>query len=345
MKERDYYFDNGKFILIFFVVFGHFIQSFKGDSEAVYSLYKTIYTFHMPAFILVSGYFAKGFYKKGYIGKIAKKLIIPYLIFQFIYSVFYYILYSKSTFTMDVLDPHWSLWFLISLFFWNIMLILFARFKAIYSLSIALLIGLGIGYLDWVSNYLSLSRTFVFFPFFLLGYYMKKEYFYKLFEARFRLTAIIIFAFVFVGFYLFPNINYEWLLGSKPYEEIGAAYITSPFIRLGFYCLSFMMVMSFYCLIPRKKYFFTNLGKNTLYVYLLHGFFVRTFRESQVQEYFHSLEMFLVLAIGTLLMTLLLSSKPVTLLTQPIIELSTAKIRQVLNRASSFTKNRKPLND
>jgi len=105
------------------------------------------------------------------------------------------------------------------------------------------------------------------------------------------------------------------------------------------------MVMSFYSLIPRKKYFFTNLGKNTLYVYLLHGFFVRTFRESQVQEYFHSLEMFLVLAIGTLLMTLLLSSKPVTLLTQPIIELSTVKLRQVLNRATSITKNRKPLND
>ncbi len=51
-------------------------------------LYKFIYTFHMPAFILVSGYFAKNFKRKGYVKKLAVKLIIPYLIFQGIYSVF-----------------------------------------------------------------------------------------------------------------------------------------------------------------------------------------------------------------------------------------------------------------
>ncbi|MEM5595768.1 acyltransferase family protein [Niallia circulans] len=60
MKQRDYYFDNAKFILIFFVVFGHFIQSFINDNQNIYTLYKVIYTFHMPAFILISGFLPKG---------------------------------------------------------------------------------------------------------------------------------------------------------------------------------------------------------------------------------------------------------------------------------------------
>src|SRR5690606_8207293 len=109
MAKRDYYFDNAKFILIFLVVFGHLIQSYIDSNSFFSALYKLLYTFHMPAFILVSGYFAKGIYEKGYIFKIIKKLIIPYLIFQVIYSIFYYVLYSKSMLTIDFLNPHWSL--------------------------------------------------------------------------------------------------------------------------------------------------------------------------------------------------------------------------------------------
>ena len=65
-QQRDYYFDNGKFLLIFFVVFGHFIRSFIENNEPLLALYKTIYAFHMPAFILVSGHFCKGYFKRVY---------------------------------------------------------------------------------------------------------------------------------------------------------------------------------------------------------------------------------------------------------------------------------------
>nr|MCX3330604.1 acyltransferase family protein [Bacillus pacificus] len=78
-KSRDSYFDNAKFLLIFLVVFGHILRSFINDNEFMLYLYKFIYTFHMPAFILVSGFFAKGFKRSGYVKKLAVKLIIPYL--------------------------------------------------------------------------------------------------------------------------------------------------------------------------------------------------------------------------------------------------------------------------
>jgi fucose 4-O-acetylase-like acetyltransferase len=336
MKQRDYYFDNAKFILIFFVVFGHLLRSFIEDNETIYTLYKVIYTFHMPAFILVSGFFARGIWKQGYVKKIAKKLILPYLIFQAIYSVFYYYLYNKSTISLDPFTPHWSLWFLLSLFCWNIMLLLFAKFKPAYSIGAAILIGLLIGYADTVSNYLSLSRTFVFFPLFLIGYFLQKEQLYMLFRPKFRFAALGVFAIVFIGFYFYPDINYKWLLGSKPYAEMGAASFKSLLTRLSFYILSLIMVFSFLAFVPRKKYFFTNLGKNTLYVYLLHGFFVRIFRESGVQDYFHEPENFLLLAGISLILTLVLSSRIATSFAQPLIELNTSRLKQLQLRGKTW---------
>jgi len=117
MPKRDSYFDNAKILLIFLVVFGHFIQSYIDMNLFISYMYNFIYTFHMPAFIIISGFFAKGIYEKGYIWKLTKKLILPYVLFQVIYGFFYYFLHGKETFKLELLDPKWSLWFLISLFF------------------------------------------------------------------------------------------------------------------------------------------------------------------------------------------------------------------------------------
>lgn len=329
MKKRDFYFDNAKFILIFLVVFGHLLRSFIEDHEQILTLYKVIYTFHMPAFIVISGYFAKGITKKGYIGKIAKKLIMPYIIFQLIYSVFYFYLYQKDVLKVDPLDPNWALWFLLSLFFWNLLLLLFTKFKAGISITIALIIGLFVGYADWINNYLSLSRTFVFFPLFLLGYYMKKEHFYSLIKPQVKIAAFIICTIVFIGFYFNPSTNYEWLLGSKPYSELEVSSLSAVFTRLRFYLLSLIMVFSFFSLVPKRQYFFTSLGKNTLYVYLLHGFIVRIFRVSDMQNYFSEPDRILMLAGISLVLTLILSSHFITSFTQPLIEFKIAKLKSL----------------
>ena len=56
---RNPYFDNAKAILIILVVIGHIIEPFIEDIYTLKIIYEFIYTFHMPAFILLSGYFFK----------------------------------------------------------------------------------------------------------------------------------------------------------------------------------------------------------------------------------------------------------------------------------------------
>ena len=64
MEKRSAYWDNIKAILIFLVVLGHFLLAMQKKSVLVEAVYWWIYSFHMPAFVFASGYFAKSFVKK-----------------------------------------------------------------------------------------------------------------------------------------------------------------------------------------------------------------------------------------------------------------------------------------
>lgn len=321
MKKREAYYDNAKFFLIFFVVFGHLIQSYIQEDKFIYTIYTTIYTFHMPAFILISGFFAKGIHKKGYVKKISKKLIIPYLIFQGIYSVYYNFIHENDGIVLDPFIPQWSLWFLMSLFCWNLMLFVFTKWKASISLFITVALGVIVGYFDEINSFLSLSRTFVFFPFFLIGYYLKKEHFEKVNAVKFKYLSLVILLSIFVAVYLLPDFEYKWLFGSKPYGELDETGLDAGMIRLGVYAVTALATLSFLALVPRKHYFFTKWGTSSLYVYLLHGFFVKYFRNSGLEGVLSESEQIIVLLLLSILLIAFLSSKFIRKIAQPLIEL------------------------
>jgi fucose 4-O-acetylase-like acetyltransferase len=334
MNTREAYYDNAKFILIFLMVFGHLIQSYIQDNKLIWTVYTTIYSFHMPAFILISGYFAKGFRKQGYLVKVSKKLIIPYLIFQGIYSFYYYFLHDKKALALDPLIPQWSLWFLISLFFWNVLLFLFTKWKPGLGLFLAVCIGIIVGYVDGIDDFLSMSRTFVFFPLFLLGYYFKKENFEKLLTVKMKFSSILIFLAILLVFYFLPEFNYKWLFGSKPYEDFHVTGIIGGLVRLGVYSLTLLATLSFFAFVPKKHYFFTKWGTRSLYVYLLHGFFVKYFRNSELEAILNEpWQVFTLIGISLLLIAIL-SSNFIIAIAQPFIELKLSSIR-------SFIKNQK----
>jgi fucose 4-O-acetylase-like acetyltransferase len=328
-QKREYYFDNAKFILIFLVVFGHFISPHKSNSDVLYTVYNFIYTFHMPAFILIAGFFSKSILKEGYLIKIFKKILIPYFIFQMIYFAFYTVKNGSETFTL--FDPYWTLWFLLSMVLWNVLLFVFARIK--YPLVIALALGLVAGYVQDIGTFFSLSRTFVFFPVFLLGYYLKKEHFYALLRPDVRIGAGIIFLSMMISYYFFfPDAAKEWLLASSSYEELGVGVEQAIVIRLLMYGLMFIATFSFMAMVPRRQLFFTHMGGRTLYVYLLHGFVVKLF---SITPFYNAIQdtgsyiLFLALAAAV---TLLLASKPIITVAQPLIELKTNLIQKHMDR-------------
>ena len=62
-KQRDAFWDVVKGVTILIVIFGHQLQNSSGAAGDVSNvfmddvLFKSIYSFHMPLFMLISGYF------------------------------------------------------------------------------------------------------------------------------------------------------------------------------------------------------------------------------------------------------------------------------------------------
>lgn len=332
--ERNAYFDNARLLLIFLVVFGHMIQPFVSDSIGLETFYTWLYTFHMPAFIFLAGFFAKGSWNLGYITTLVKKLLVPYVVFQIMYTIYYLFIGKENWLTESIFYPHWSLWFLFSLFSWHILLIGFKKLPAKIGIFVALLIGVIIGYFDQVGHLFSVSRTFVFLPFFLIGYWTSIEQIKTLKKPAMKIAASVIMIAVAFGVYYLPDINTGWLLASKSYGTLGVN-VYGGVARTLVYGTSLLMAMSFLIWIPSRKFSFTSLGTRTLYVYLLHGFFIQYFRQV---DWFKVDSIFDVFGIAVLsaLIVVLLSSDFVTMIWKPIIEgkLSYPYKRKVLHEKS-----------
>lgn len=262
--SRLNFWDNVKGILIVLVVLGHLLERIPmGNTLAGYKL---IYLFHMPLFVFCSGYLASSS-----TDKIVKKILIPYIICQFIYCIF-------SMQVIQATTPVWILWYLLALCFWRLTTPLLDKIGAwwrIPTILIFIIISCLFGFDDSVGYFVSFSRIIVFYPYFMTGFFAKKydreksqTDFLKRFRRKsVRITAGILFAALCIVFILVsPEINSEWLYGSFSYNN-GEYNI---FFRAFHYVMAFCAGIPILVLVPRRKTFFTSWGKNSLVIYLTH---------------------------------------------------------------------------
>ncbi|NGY88217.1 acyltransferase family protein [Bacillus megaterium] len=254
--SRNPYFDNLKAVLILLVVLGHTLSEAVNENKWVASIYMFIYLFHMPAFILVSGYFSKVIKTKKDVWKLAKKFLIPYVIFQVIYTLYYTKVYGNKL-EMTFLEPRWALWFLISIFCWNLLLYIFPKNRV--GLLLAVGVSLVAGYVGSVNETLTFARTFFFFPFFLIGYLLDEPRFTKLKIKRNVVISWLIFISLFVVVYYFGNIAWkEWLYGRIPYSEISQGPLEYGFVN---------RAIVYLFMVRRNILFFINCTKETIEYY------------------------------------------------------------------------------
>lgn len=159
---RDLKLDNIRGFLITLVILGHLIQVFTTmERNAFGYLYDIIYSFHMPLFIMASGFLFK---KAGAIRR-ALSILVIYILFQCLMMLPIWI---KLGVTFDnVAFPAFSMWFLLSLACWNLMYYFVGDVK--WLLAISIIISLVVGFLQVNGYAFSYMRTLSFFPFFVFG--------------------------------------------------------------------------------------------------------------------------------------------------------------------------------
>lgn len=278
--ERNYKIDNIRSILIFCVVVGHLLEiiGFEG-------LYRSIYIFHMPAFIFISGYCAR--YDKK---KILYNLLYPYLLFQILYLVFQTIL-SKGSRTLEIqfTTPYWLLWFLWAAVLYHLCIpLLEGRSKKISWVMVvgALVLSLLAGYVDSIGYYLSLSRFFTFLPYFVMGYYCGHGGFSFSWPAKKTAVGILlrflnIILLISTCYFILKMTGIETRVLYGSYSYGGASY--TWIVKLLLFIMALNWIVFFWINVPSKKICgLSVIGRNTFSVFVLHGFLIMLLKKMNI---------------------------------------------------------------
>lgn len=307
---RDVALDNLKFILIALVIVGHVIEPLVGRFEWVKGVYIFIYLFHMPMFAYVSGVVSSRKIDDAVINSIVTKLVIPYLFLEIIYSLFDFFVFSRNTLTISPLVPYWILWYMFSLILWRLLLPIYSQFK--FPILLSIFTGLACGFNSYDYN-LSFSRTFVFFPFFLLGHYGHAKILEKI--GKYEISRIIGIAVIAATLVIIlttaehSSFNFGWLYGSRSYSKLGVEWEQGVIYRACIYALALLLGMAFLSVVPKRRGFYTAYGKESLYIYVLHGFVIKSFLAAGFYKYINSGLKVAVLMLVSLVLLPILSSR------------------------------------
>lgn len=292
MKQRSVYIDYMRAFAIICVVIGH-VSALTNKVNGEY--YNVIYSFHMPLFFLIGGFFLKpkGDYSlKSWLNIIknnAFTLLLPYFISCVVFLpfdymnfglIFYGTIRSLAKIQPMIVGP---LWFLPTMFtariFCEILFHIINKFK--FNLNIASLIGalilFTIGFLiphnngpDSLLNFWTINSGFLAGGFLLLGLLIR-----PIFDKILKKNV-----FVSIGIFLVSICIY--ILGYISYKNSGSIEFPMEmcFCKFGpwYYCLlngimgsiaviSFAMIME--KAIPPIKFLLLR-GENTMGIYILH---------------------------------------------------------------------------
>ena len=273
-RERIDIWDNAKAILIILVVCGHFAIEFCDNLSSCRTAFFFIYSFHMPAFLFISGLLGK----KG-VDKLNKNKLIPLLYLAFILNFMRFMstYITNREMNFSLLGFKNISWYLVLLVLFTLTAHVLKGFPPIYVLCMAMLIGAAAGYDKNLGSFLSLNRYFTYFPFFYMGYIIDEKDIRSLTEKKWMRAAALL---LIVGYLilcirriddiyvlrpLFSGLNsYNKL--QPPLEPFwGGAY------SLIYYPLVMVIILAFIGIVPvRHIGALSVVGKRTVSVYFWH---------------------------------------------------------------------------
>ena len=262
----------------------------------------------------MSGYFAKsGPPNARALRQILTDIVFPFFIFETIWTVIRWVL--GGAFDLDYTTASWTLWFLIALAIWRIVLPYLVLLR--FPLLIAIAISIGAGYTETIDSTFALSRTLGMLPFFVFGWKLRQ---WQLTGRWLDLPSRVAWRWRAGAIALFArgarracrSRSRRWrdlrlrrfMLYDESYAAIGydepwsGAHPARAAARSR--C---SLSVAFLVLMPRRATWFTPFGTATMYIYLLHTFILFPFRETGLlagQQPFWVLPAMIVFCIGDL---------------------------------------------
>ncbi len=270
-KTRDPWFDNAKMTLVVLVVVGH-SWTLLPSSDGVQSLlYDFLYAWHIPAFVIVTGYLSKSFvWTRARLWSLVTTVALPYVLFEGLYALYRHEV-GGVNFERLWANPHWPMWYLSAMFFWRLMTPIFTPMpaKVVVAVAISLLAGV------YATDVLDNARIFGLLPFFVLGLKMHEGHWNLLRARRARWYGFA----VLIGLLVLAKFSggwfeTEWFYYRTRYDALDPNNLRALVIRMSLLLTGLVGAFAFFAVVPRTRTWFSALGSATLVVYLFHGFVV-----------------------------------------------------------------------
>lgn len=296
-------------VLVTLVVIGHSWGLLAG-TDTDHWLYDFLYFWHIPAFVLISGYLSKSFeWDRKHLVGLLTTLVIPYLIFEPALFYFRQALGQHEGGTL-YLHPHWAMWYLPVLFFWRLATPILKRHFIFLPLSVAISLAGGL----WSGQIFYFSRVLGLLPFFVLGLFLTRDRLRRLDDPWVKLSAVgAMLGLLYVARVTDEFARTAFLFYDAGYDDLGVdAYHAVP-VRLTVMALGFVGSMSILALVPRTGGWFARMGAATMVVYLFHGFPIRFAEWLGVKDFSaaHPSLALVLITLAAIGLSLLLASPPV----------------------------------
>ena len=323
---RDNRIDSIKGLLIILVILGHLIIALDNQNVINHGVMGIIYIFHMPLFILISGYFAKrpetqraSDFWWSILG-----IFASILVFQAI-GVINVVIHHGNVVKAILRFPYGILWYLMGLIYWRITLYYtpaaLVKRPALY-LGLAFVVTLLCG-LTRLGNLLAIQRSLNFYLFFLLGYYYRQGMIPDRWWNANKVHAAVAIVLLPLIFWLYPRCG-NFMNGADHYT---VSDLPQKFLIV---ICSISVSLLVYNLTRENKWL-TAIGKESLFYYLLHMNFMFWVTTPLVAYYNlpRTLPFILLYTALTLLILALLSKvKFLKWLTQPLQPLIESRKRK-----------------
>lgn len=274
---RDAYYDNVRGILILLVVVGHFLERVLDQSYPVKAVFLWIYSFHMPLFIFVSGYFSGNLVKdKARVKKRAFEYLSLYLFYKGAICFTKQALGQRSGF--HLLSEDGIPWFLAVIAVYSVLVYVFRNVEGgrknpvlLVSVVLSLLAGLD----PEIGDELVLSRIIVFFPYFYLGYLLRGvDIRGKARKLCPQPVAVVLLVLALAACWVWLDELYilrPMFTGRNSYSALGTRANWGVAYRLAAYGISVVMSVLVLAAVPSNLPKIVALaGRNSLQVYLYH---------------------------------------------------------------------------
>lgn len=274
-KVRIGSFDAAKAVAIFLVIWGHCIQHLASWDKLDDNIYVFIYSFHMPLFMFVAGYFSWSSLQNSFLKMTYKKfneLILPCLIWGVIIVVVSFFLSTGSVVSLTI-EYLMCFWFLKSLFFCYILAYMIKSNKWI---------GAGIVI---CCLFFTLFKLNIMLPAFLLGIIFRKYTILDIIVTRKSILVVSLIMFVvLLGFY-----NAHWLNSANHMQTLIKSCSPSPWLlyigktlyRVIIGCCGTILVVSFFYIYGKNlSGIICRIGQRTLGIYVIQAILLEKIAKS-----------------------------------------------------------------